>query len=304
MGQKVLFVVNPYSGRQKIRTELINVIDALTKAGCETVVMTTQGRGYTQKMLKEAEGRYQLLICSGGDGTFNEVLSGVMTWDDEKRPLLGYIPAGSTNDFASGVNLSSNIGTAIDDIIHGQPHTFDAGMFNDTYFSYVASFGAFTEASYSTPQNIKNSLGHFAYILEGLRELSSFSITDYPMHIEYDGQVIEDSFAFGAVSNAKSIGGVFKMSDDFVDLNDGLFEVMLIRRPKTPIDISQIITSLNTMNYDNPMFLTFQTNSVSFMSDRPLTWSLDGERMDGGIRTQISCIKDAYQLIVNSGDRD
>jgi len=290
-------MVNPMAGRQKIKTELIYVVDALTKAGYEAVVMTTQGNQVTGRILSEMEGKFDLVICSGGDGTFNEILSAVMKW--QIRPELGYIPAGSTNDFASGINLSSDIQTAVNDIIVGKPRYFDAGKFDDSYFSYVASFGAFTGTSYSTPQSIKNNLGHFAYILEGLKELPAISVTDYPMHIESGDMVIDDVFSFGAVSNAKSVGGIFKMSDDFVDLNDGLFEVMLIKKPKTPIDISLIIASLNSMNYDNPMFITFQTDSLTFTSDKPLAWSLDGEKVEGGTTTVVSCIKDAYQIRVN-----
>ena len=248
--------------------------------------------------MKEMDGQFDTVLCCGGDGTFNEVLTAVMHW--KRQPELGYIPAGSTNDFASGIHLSSDIRRAVEDIIEGRPVTFDAGKFNDLYFSYVASFGAFTEASYSTPQNVKNSLGHFAYILEGIRELPMVSVLDYHMHIESRDMVIDDTFAFGAVSNAKSIGGIFKMSDDFVDLNDGLFEVMLIRRPKTPIDISLIIGSLNTMNYDNPMFVTFQTDSLTLRSDKPLAWSLDGEKAMSPEVTSISCIRDAYRIRVRS----
>lgn len=297
MGSKVLLMINPMSGRQRIKSELVYVIDELTRAGYETVVFTTQGHEKTREILQKAEGRFDLIICSGGDGTFNELLSNVLKW--ENKPRLGYIPAGSTNDFAAGLNLSVDIQTAANDIIIGEPHTFDAGHFNeDYYFSYVASFGAFTEASYSTPQNIKNNFGHFAYIMEGMRELPN-AVTEYHMIIESNGEIIDDEFCFGAISNAKSVGGVFKMSDDFVDLNDGLFEVMLIRRPKTPVDISLIISSLNSMNYDNRMFVTFQTSRVKLSTDEPLTWTLDGEKVDGGTQADITCIRDAYQLMVN-----
>lgn len=298
MYHRVLFLVNPMAGRQRIKTELIYVVDALTKAGYAPLVLTMQGRENTRKVLQEMDSQFDLVMCCGGDGTFNEIMAAVMDW--KVKPELGYIPAGSTNDFATGIHLSPDIRTATDDIIKGTPHSFDAGKFNDTYFTYVASFGAFTETSYSTPQNIKNTLGHFAYILEGIRELPSISVLDYHIHIETKEKVIDDSFAFGAISNAKSVGGVFKMSDDFVDLNDGLFEVMLIRRPKNPVDVSLLIGALNTMHYDNPMFVTFQTKELSLRSDKPLVWSLDGERTEAGVLTNICCLRDAYRIRVRS----
>ena len=294
MDKKVLLVVNPYAGRQMIKRELVSVVDSLTKADYEIVVMTTQGKDKTPNLLGEMENRFDLLVCSGGDGTFNEVLSSVMRW--KKKPVLGYIPAGSTNDFATGLKLSTDIKTGIDDIINGEVCSLDAGKFNGTFFSYVAAVGVFTGTSYNTSQTVKNAIGHIAYLLEGIKELPALGETSHHLVITSDEMEIEDDFAFCAVSNAKSVGGVLRMSDNIVDLNDGLFEVMLIKRPKTPIDISLIIASINTMNYDNPMFVTFQTPSLTIRSDEDLIWSLDGERVDGGREAVISCIKDAYEI--------
>ena len=197
--------------------------------------------------------------------------------------------------FASGLKLPSDIKDAIKNIIEGEEHSYDAGLFNDTYFSYIASFGIFTETSYSTPQNFKNTIGHLAYILEGMKEITA--ITSYPVHIEADGQIYEDSYIFGAVSNAKSVGGILKMSDSVVDLNDGLLEVMMVRMPKTLIDLGTIVTSLNTKKYDPSMFLFFQTHALEIKTDKELIWSLDGERMSGGRSTRIACIKDAFRIM-------
>lgn len=293
MSQRILLIVNPMAGRQKIRGELIYVVDALTKAGYETVIYTTQGKEQTKRLFEEKDSQFERVICCGGDGTFNEILSATMRW--QRQPVLGYIPAGTTNDFASGLKLPSDIKEAIMNIIHGEERSFDAGLFNDTYFSYIASFGIFTEASYSTPQNFKNSIGHLAYILEGIKELPA--ITSYPVHIEADGQIYEDSYIFGAVSNAKSVGGILKMSDSVVDLNDGLLEVMMVRMPKTLMDLSTIITSLNTKKYDPSMFLFFQTHALNLSTEKELVWSLDGERVSGGTSTYIACIKDAFRIV-------
>ncbi len=273
MEQRVLLMVNPMAGRQKIRNELLYVVDTLTKAGYETIIYTTQGKDATRDLLAEKDSQFDRVICCGGDGTFNEILSATMHWD--KRPILGYIPAGTTNDFAAGLKLPSDIREAAVNIVRGTPHTVDAGLFNTSYFSYVASFGAFTETSYSTPQNFKNALGHLAYILEGIKEIPAF--TPYTVCVEADGQIYKDSYIFGAVSNARSVGGILKISDSLVDLNDGVFEVMMIKMPKTLMDLSAIVTSLTSLNplkYDPSMFLFLQTKELKITFEQEMVWSL------------------------------
>lgn len=296
MEQRVLLMVNPMAGRQKIRNELLYVVDTLTKAGYETIIYTTQGKDATRDLLAEKDSQFDRVICCGGDGTFNEILSATMHWD--KRPILGYIPAGTTNDFAAGLKLPSDIREAAVNIVRGTPHTVDAGLFNTSYFSYVASFGAFTETSYSTPQNFKNALGHLAYILEGIKEIPTF--TSYTVCVEADGQIYKDSYIFGAVSNARSVGGILKISDSLVDLNDGVFEVMMIKMPKTLMDLSAIVTSLTSLNplkYDPSMFLFLQTKELKITFEQEMVWSLDGERVSGGKEARIACIKDAFKIL-------
>ena len=296
MEQRVLLMVNPMAGRQKIRNELLYVVDTLTKAGYETIIYTTQGKDATRDLLAEKDSQFDRVICCGGDGTFNEILSATMHWD--KRPILGYIPAGTTNDFAAGLKLPSDIREAAVNIVRGTPHTVDASLFNTSYFSYVASFGAFTETSYSTPQNFKNALGHLAYILEGIKEIPAF--TPYTVCVEADGQIYKDSYIFGAVSNARSVGGILKISDSLVDLNDGVFEVMMIKMPKTLMDLSAIVTSLTSLNplkYDPSMFLFLQTKELKITFEQEMVWSLDGERVSGGKEARIACIKDAFKIL-------
>ena len=296
MEQRVLLMVNPMAGRQKIRNELLYVVDTLTKAGYETIIYTTQGKDATRDLLAEKDSQFDRVICCGGDGTFNEILSATMHWD--KRPILGYIPAGTTNDFAAGLKLPSDIREAAVNIVRGTPHTVDAGLFNTSFFSYVASFGAFTETSYSTPQNFKNALGHLAYILEGIKEIPAF--TSYTVCVEADGQIYKDSYIFGAVSNARSVGGILKISDSLVDLNDGVFEVMMIKMPKTLMDLSAIVTSLTSLNplkYDPSMFLFLQTKELKITFEQEMVWSLDGERVSGGKEARIACIKDAFKIL-------
>ncbi len=296
MEQRVLLMVNPMAGRQKIRNELLYVVDTLTKAGYETIIYTTQGKDATRDLLAEKDSQFDRVICCGGDGTFNEILSATMHWN--KHPILGYIPAGTTNDFAAGLKLPSDIREAAMNIVRGTPHTVDAGLFNMSYFSYVASFGAFTETSYSTPQNFKNALGHLAYILEGIKEIPAF--TSYTVCVEADGQIYKDSYIFGAVSNARSVGGILKISDSLVDLNDGVFEVMMIKMPKTLMDLSAIVTSLTSLNplkYDPSMFLFLQTKELKITFEQEMVWSLDGERVSGGKEARIACIKDAFKIL-------
>ena len=296
MEQRVLLMVNPMAGRQKIRNELLYVVDTLTKAGYETIIYTTQGKDATRDLLAEKDSQFDRVICCGGDGTFNEILSATMHWN--KRPILGYIPAGTTNDFAAGLKLPSDIREAAVNIVRGTPHTVDAGLFNTSYFSYVASFGAFTETSYSTPQNFKNALGHLAYILEGIKEIPAF--TPYTVCVEADGQIYKDSYIFGAVSNARSVGGILKISDSLVDLNDGVFEVMMIKMPKTLMDLSAIVTSLTSLNplkYDPSMFLFLQTKELKITFEQEMVWSLDGERVSGGKEARFACIKDAFKIL-------
>ena len=286
-------IVNPMAGRQRIHSELIHVVDTLTKAGYETVIYTTQSCESTKELLKENDSRFEKVLCCGGDGTFNEVLGGTMSW--KKPPVLGYIPAGTTNDFANGLGLPSDIKAAAELFVNGSPHSYDAGLFNQTYFSYIASFGIFTEASYATPQFIKNQMGHAAYIIEGIRELTN--LTAYHVRVESDDKIYEDDYLFGAVCNTKSMGGIIKMDDTLVDLSDGLLEVMLIRMPKTLMDLSAIMTAFNTMKFDNDNFVFFHAAQVTIHTSEALIWSLDGERMNGGTDSRISCVHHAFRIM-------
>ena len=293
MREKVLLIVNPMAGRQKIRTELVWVVDELTKAGFETLIYTTQDSPTTAALLKEYDSRADLLICCGGDGTFNEILSGSMLW--EKKPILGYIPAGTTNDFAQGLHLSMDIRTAVKDIIRGRNWTYDAGLFNHDYFSYVASFGAFTESSYATPQTIKNQLGHLAYILEGVKSLTA--LKSWKMSFvseEYSG---EGEFLYGMVTNSNSVGGFKGITGQDVTLNDGKFEVTLIRNTDNIIIWAGIINALLT-GEENEYVISFKTSHLEVFSETPIPWTRDGEYGGSHTHAVIDNIPGALPLIV------
>ena len=216
---------------------------------------------------------YDLIVCAGGDGTLNEVISGMLK-SDVHTPL-GYIPCGSTNDFATSMGISTNIKKCAESIVSAQPLPLDVGSFNDKYFTYVASFGAFTAASYSAPQDAKNFWGPIAYVFEGIKDLQSIK----PYHVKFTSgdEVYEDDYVFGAIANSTSFGGIVKLKDELVCLNDGLFEVLLIKMPQNIVDLNNIITNLSTNNFDKRHFDFFKASKLTVSPSEILPWSLDGE---------------------------
>jgi YegS/Rv2252/BmrU family lipid kinase len=234
-----------------------------------------------------------IVVCCGGDGTFSEVLSGVMHAGVDVA--LGYIPAGSTNDFASSLRLSTDILQAAQDIVDGTEQTYDVGLFGDRYFSYVASFGAFTRASYATPQSVKNMLGHTAYLLEGINELSQ--IRNEHVRLEIDGEVVEDDFIFGAISNSTSLGGVLTLDPDVVDLADGQMEILLVRAPQNLTELAECIQAVQTQKYSCSM-ITFQSaKKIRIFANPFMPWTLDGEREDGHEQVDVENIHHAIHIV-------
>jgi YegS/Rv2252/BmrU family lipid kinase len=241
----------------------------------------------------EKAGDVDLVVCAGGDGTFHEAVSGILTGGFDVP--LGYIPCGSTNDFAASLGLSTDIIKAAQDIVEGTPVRYDMGLFGDRHFSYVASFGAFTRASYTTPQNVKNALGHVAYILGGISELSQ--LRKEKVRIELEDQVIEDEFLFGAVSNSISMGGIFTLDPKQVDMRDGKFELLLVRAPKNLAEIRECIQALQTQKYNCAMITFLSAKSMTIYADPEMPWTLDGEREDGHDRVEIRNLPLALQLM-------
>ena len=227
--QNLLLIINPCAGQKKAKKLLVEIIDILNRAGFEVITYITSGPGDAENACIRYADQVSRIVCCGGDGTFNETVSGVLK--SGKNIPIGYIPAGSTNDFASSLHLSNDILQATRDIVDGQPKHLDIGSFGNRYFSYVASFGAFTRTSYTTPQSLKNALGHTAYVLNGIQELSQ--IRSHPLRFTLsDGSIIEGRFLFGAISNSTSLGGVLTLTPDQVDMADGKLELLLIRAPK------------------------------------------------------------------------
>ncbi len=291
--KKVLVILNPKAGKMKSKNGLFNIVDALCANNYNVTVQTTQYKGHASELAADAEkSAYDLIVCCGGDGTLNEVIDGLMR-TDSKVPL-GYVPAGSTNDFASSMGISLDIKKAINNIIVNDPVYIDIGKFNSRYFSYIASFGAFTATSYSTPQSVKNSLGHFAYVLEGIKDLGS--LTKYNMTLKTDSFEENADYVFGAVSNSTSVGGVVKLDSGIVDMKDGLFEVVMIKFPKNVSDLNKIINGILASDYSSDAFTFLKTSRVEFEMEKIVPWTLDGEFDAGNNKITITNCHEAIRI--------
>ena len=270
----MLFVINPRAGKEKIKNRLLPILDLFIKAGYQVQVHITQCALDARNAVEQYGAGQDLIVCSGGDGTLNEVVSGLMAL--KNPPELGYIPAGSTNDFAASLKLPKNMLAAAKTIVEGEAYPIDVGIFcGKKYFVYVAGFGAFTEVSYLTSQDKKNVLGHQAYVLEGVKSLSS--IKAYAMRICSEELVLEGEFIFGMVTNTISVGGFKSLVDPNVALNDGWFEVLLIRAPKKPLEISEIVSALLLKEETSGLVCRFKTRSLQIEAREPVDWVLDGE---------------------------
>lgn len=278
MSQRVLLIVNPVAGKTRGKAALFPLTEAFCREGYEVTAFVTAKRGDAEQAARERGAQYDLVVCCGGDGTLGEVINGLQALD--RAVPLGYIPLGSTNDFAATLGLPKRLPDAIRRVIGGQDTPFDIGLWNgERYFSYIASFGAFTASSYSAPQATKNVLGHFAYVLEGAKELAA--IRPYAVTVEADGRTLTGEYLFGAVSNSTTVGGMVKLDKSLVDLHDGAFEVVLVKPPKKPGDLSKLLLSLNSGKFDNKMFEFFKAAQVRFTIEGNPPWSLDGDQADG-----------------------
>lgn len=293
--KKVLLVVNPVSGKMKAKTTLFSVVSALQEGGMITTVRLTESRGDAVRFAANAKAEgYDMVIAFGGDGTLNEVISGLMT--NEERLPLGYIPAGSTNDFAQSMKLSSQPSKAAQHIAEGEPHCIDVGCFNgERFFTYVAGFGAFTSTSYSVPQEVKNYLGHFAYVLSGVGELGS--IRSYNAKIELDDITVEGDYIFVSVTNSKSVAGIVKLKDDLVDMCDGMFEIALVKMPRNLIELNKIVTAITTSNFENGGIEFYKSSKIKITSEEKLDWTLDGEHAESYGEVVIENVNKAIKFV-------
>ncbi len=295
MAKKALIIMNPIAGQKKSNKVLTDIIKIISdKEYICTVVMTRQDLGADKLFKQHAKGK-ELVVCIGGDGTFNEMVSGML--DTDYRPLIGYIPSGSTNDFAGGMKLSLNPVKAAQDIVNGKVISLDVGTFNDRIFTYVASFGIFTKTSYATPRDLKNSLGYLAYVLEGAKELTD--VQHFNVKIETDSKTVQGNYIFGAICNSKQIGGgVLKFSDYAVDVCDGRFELLLIKNPETPSELFNVLRSLQSANYESDMFEFFSAKKITITTEDEIDWTIDGEYQKGENTVKINNLQGAVSFIV------
>ena len=297
--KKLLFVYNPRAGKEMLKPRLSDVLDIFVKAGYEVTVHPTQAYRDAYYQIKEYEvGKYDLIACSGGDGTIDEVATGMMKRREMGKDVVpvGYIPAGTTNDFAKSLHIPRKPLAAADNAVKGVPFPCDIGKFNDSVFVYIAAFGIFTDVSYETDQAVKNVLGHMAYILEGAKRI--FNIPSYKIKVEHDGEVIEDEFIFGMVTNSRSVGGFSNMVGKNIVFDDGLFEVTLIKTPKNPIALQEIIAALLIEQVDTKHMYTFKTKKITFDSVEEIPWTLDGEFGGEQDYVEIEYVQKALEFMV------
>ena len=357
--KKILFIFNPVSGRSQIKNNLMEILEILSGADFKVVCYATKASGDARRIVREREDDYLYIVCAGGDGTLDEVVSGMMESRDKPFVPIGCIPAGTTNDFATNLHIPSDMRMAAEVIAHGKTFRCDLGRFNKKdYFTYVAAFGVFTGTSYQTPQELKNQLGHFAYILQGVSELGKMRA--YHMHVkaieakeaengknspydistydifEEDGRKdadytkdvgslqnvraegragsrkkakegiidIEDDFAFGMITNSRSIGGIPNITGPDVDLQDGLFEVTLIRLPRNPLEMSEIVMALGNTEIRTEMVTTFKTSRITFSCEEKIDWTRDGEYAGGHKRVTLENIPGQLRILVPEKDGD
>lgn len=296
--KRLLFVYNPYSGKGKIKNHLSDIVDIFVKEGYEVVIYTTQESKDATRVTKEylAHEHFDMVVCSGGDGTFNEVISGVK--ESGKDVKIGYIPAGTTNDFSYNLDLPKNMLDAARVAMYGEEFLCDIGRFNETYFTYTAAFGIFTETSYETPQTSKNVLGRLAYVLEGIKRLPNWK--SYTMEISHDGETITDTFIYGMVANSESVGGIKGLTGKDVILDDGLFEGIFIKAPQNVIDFQRIINDLLTGNLQGESIYFFTVTDICIRSEESIPWSIDGEFGGELLDVHIKVHKQGIRIVRNS----
>lgn len=298
--KKMLFVYNANAGKAQIKNHLVTILDTFVKGGYDVTVRPTQQRLDAYQTVKDRANEFDIVSCSGGDGTLNETVKGVLA--SGVNVPIGYIPAGTTNDFATSLGIPKDMPEAAEGIISGTPFPCDIGSFNGLNFNYIAAFGLFTEVSYQTSQQRKNLFGHMAYVIEGAKSLAS--VTSYHMTIEYDGNVIEDDFIFGMVSNSMSVGGFTGMNPLGTELDDGLFEAAFIKMPKSTVQLQETLRDLTKFELSSDYFYLFRASEIKITANELIPWTLDGE-FGGNIKeADIKCLNKAVEFIINKKNEE
>lgn len=295
--KKMLFIYNPNAGQGRMKARLSDVLDIFVKAGYDEIMTyPTQSYKDAYRKVVHMEDGFDMVVCSGGDGTLDEVVTGMMKRSKARRIPIGYIPTGTTNDFATSLRIPKVILDAADACVYGEPFACDVGDFNHDIFVYVAAFGLFTDVSYQTDQKLKNAIGHAAYVMEGMKRLAN--VPSYHIKITSGDTVIEDDFMIGLITNSRSVGGVKDIMGKEVDFADGEFEVTLIRKPMDIADLNEIITSFLFGTFDSEYVSMFKTSNIIFESQEEIPWTLDGEF--GGLHNKVEIInrKQAIQIMI------
>ena len=301
MTNKLLFIVNATAGKGKIKSKLADVIDTFVKHDYDVTVHTTQSKDDARRVTEKRCEEFDLIVCSGGDGTLSEVVNGLMGHEGSK-PALGYLPMGTTNDFAKTLGIPvSNVVRAAQLAVTGPAYPCDVGNFNGKYFTYSAAFGAFSDVPYITPQKTKSLLGRSAYILQGVERLSS--LKSYRCTVRYENRSVTDHFLFGMVTNSDSIGGFRGLCGMDVELSDGMFEVVLIRMPTTIFELNNIVLALLSHDMNVNGVLAFRTSRLEIQCDEPLAWTLDGEYGGAPRNAEIEIKNKAVRYITRMGRR-
>lgn len=292
--KKLLLIINPVSGKKTALQYLSDIIRVFTDSGFAVTVFPTGKRGDAAEYVSRYADRFQAVVCIGGDGTLNETVCGLV--QNGAGTPLGYIPAGSTNDFAACHGISSDIITAAGNIADGSIKEIDLGDFGGRNFAYVAAFGIFSWLSYTTPQGLKNILGHSAYIIDAVKDLPK--LKSEQLKFKVGDAVYEGDFIFGAVCNSTSIAGTITLPSDIVDTGDGIFEVLLVHKPRNVLDLQSLLAGVFTHDYSSPFLEFFRTDSLEIESPEGLEWALDGERYVGSGTINVSVLKRKLKLLI------
>lgn len=292
--KRLLLIINPCAGKKKVTKQLADIIAIFNKANYEVITHVTAAGGDCENIAFTYAKTVDLIVCSGGDGTFNEMISGVVRSGVDVP--VGYIPAGSTNDFATSLQIPTDMLEAAKEIVEGEAFCFDIGQFCDRYFAYIASFGVFTKTSYETPQELKNVLGHAAYVLSGIQEVAQLKPHNLSIELE-DGTLLEGDFLFGAISNSTSVGGVLSLDKKRVDLSDGRLELLLIRMPKDLKEVADCILAIQKQTYDCKMITFLNASQIKVYANENITWTLDGEKGPTQSEANVKCLAKAIRIV-------
>lgn len=292
--KNLLFILNPNAGKGEIRSKAVRILQLFSSAGYDVLVSPTSRAEEIPEIIQRRANGVDLVVCCGGDGTLNETVTGLMKLDP--RPPLGYLPAGTVNDFASSLGISKDLEGAAQAVLSGSPVDVDIGRFGEQYFTYVAAFGAFTEVSYQTPQQSKNVFGRTAYVLEGLKRLTS--LKSYQASIEYDSGTCQGDYLFGMISNSSSVGGLKLLDDAQISMNDGMFEVILIQKPDSLTEMQQVINAVLLHDYSSPLITGFRTSNLTVSCENETPWTLDGEFGGAPEKVEIENLHLALRVIL------